>query len=130
MGAHMVSECPFCDQASIQIVSESVHALAFRDRYPISPGHTLVIPRRHVPTIFDLSREEESDVWELVRTVGGDLETELEPDGFNVGHNAGAAAGQTVGHAHIHVIPRYQGDLADPRGGIRWVIPDKAVYWD
>ena len=68
-------------------------------------------------------------MWRLVDRVRASLAAELDPDGFNVGVNDGAAAGQTVAHAHVHVIPRFEGDVADPRGGVRWVVPDRARYW-
>ena len=95
----------------------------------MSVGHTLVLPVRHVPDFFALSAEEQADVWRLVAEVRLDLERRLSPDGFNVGLNAGRAAGQTVEHAHVHVIPRFVGDVPDPRGGVRWVLPESAVYW-
>ena len=125
-----MSECPFCDVAGLQVIAESGAGVAFRDRYPVSSGHTLIIPRRHVATIFDLDLQEELDLWQLVREVKRDLDVSHAPTGYNVGHNAGPAAGQTVGHAHVHVIPRFDGDVPDPRGGIRWVIPENAAYWD
>ena len=104
-------------------------ALALRDAFPISEGHTLVVPRRHVASLFDLTPEEQTELWQLVAHVRAELVDKFHPDAFNIGINDGEAAGQTVPHAHIHVIPRYHGDLADPRGGVRWVIPEKAAYW-
>lgn len=103
--------------------------MAISDAYPVSEGHTLIVPRRHVMSIYDLADAEYNAVWELVSQVHQRLVTDLRPDGFNIGLNDGVAAGQTVMHAHIHVIPRWNGDVPDPRGGIRWVIPDKASYW-
>lgn len=107
------------------------HAAALLDGYPVSEGHTLVIPRRHVPSIFDLSGAEQSDVWALVAEVRDRLRARLatQPEGFNVGPNDGVQAGQTVMHGHVHLIPRYKEDVPDPRGGIRWVLPRKANYW-
>lgn len=104
--------------------------MAFSDAYPVAEGHTLIIPRRHVASLFDLPEEEQASLWKLVALVRGKLMAELKPDGFNVGVNDGLAAGQTVLHAHIHVIPRRKGDVADPRGGVRWIMPTKAKYWD
>lgn len=101
---------------------------AIRDRYPVSPGHTLVIPRRPVPSVFDLDPQEREDALALVDAVCAELRKEFRPDGFNVGFNDGAAAGQTVFHAHIHVIPRYEGDTPDPRGGVRHAIPGRGNY--
>ena len=104
-------------------------AVALLDGFPVSPGHTLVVPRRHEGSLFDLPAAEQEDIWALVGIVRDRLRSEHEVDGFNVGLNDGQAAGQTVLHAHVHVIPRFEGDLPDPRGGVRWVIPDKADYW-
>ena len=104
-------------------------AVALLDGFPVSPGHTLVVPRRHQGSLFDLPPEEQEDIWALVGLVRERLRFEHQVDGFNVGLNDGPAAGQTVLHAHVHVIPRYEGDLPDPRGGVRWVIPEKADYW-
>jgi diadenosine tetraphosphate (Ap4A) HIT family hydrolase len=88
-----------------------------------------VIPRRHEPDYFKLTEAELRAMWSLVDEVRVAIQQEHHPPGFNIGVNVGTAAGQTIEHAHIHVIPRYQGDVEDPRGGIRWVLPDKAPYW-
>jgi diadenosine tetraphosphate (Ap4A) HIT family hydrolase len=90
----------------------------------------LVIPVRHIPSVFDLSQEEQAAIWVLVGKVRTVLQEKLHPDGFNIGVNDGVAAGQTVGHGHIHIIPRRTGDVPEPRGGIRWIISEKAPYWD
>lgn len=121
--------CPFCriDDETPQVWGSEL-VLALHDRYPVSPGHTLLIPRRHVATYFDASAEEQAELWRGVEAVKAFLDQELKPDGYNVGFNAGEAAGQTVMHLHIHVIPRYRGDMEDPRGGIRGVIPHKQKY--
>jgi diadenosine tetraphosphate (Ap4A) HIT family hydrolase len=103
-------------------------AFAIRDKFPVSPGHTLVIPKRVIPTWWEATREEQLALLELVDSVKVMLDHEYAPDGYNVGFNAGVAAGQTVDHLHIHVIPRYAGDMADPRGGVRHVIPSKGNY--
>lgn len=121
--------CPWCRREGIRVVSENELAIAFADGNPLSPGHTLIIPRRHDDDLFKLSPAEQAAVWALVADVRDLLLSERHPDGFNVGLNVGAAAGQTVSHAHVHVIPRYEGDVDDPRGGIRWIIPSKARYW-
>jgi diadenosine tetraphosphate (Ap4A) HIT family hydrolase/HKD family nuclease len=106
------------------------HCFAIYDRFPVSPGHVLVITRRVVPTYFECSAAEQAAVMELVGEVKRLLDKRLDPkpDGYNVGFNAGAAAGQTVPHVHVHVIPRYSGDMPDPRGGVRHVIPEKGNY--
>lgn len=103
-------------------------AFAVRDKYPVSEGHTLVIPRRAVSTWFDATVEEQRALLELAGDVKSQLDAEFTPDGYNVGFNSGAAAGQTVMHLHVHVIPRYRGDMDDPRGEVRHVIPSKGNY--
>jgi diadenosine tetraphosphate (Ap4A) HIT family hydrolase len=125
----MPSNCPFCNPESARIYLENDAALALPDAFPIAQGHTLVVPKRHVASLFDLPEEELSAVWRLVAAVRAKLINDLSPDGFNIGVNDGAAAGQTVMHAHVHVIPRRKGDSTDPRGGIRWIVPGKAQYW-
>jgi diadenosine tetraphosphate (Ap4A) HIT family hydrolase len=124
-----VNDCAFCTLPPERIVRSGSLAMVIRDGYPISPGHSLVIPQRHVSSFFDLTPKEQSEMLDLLGQVKSDLDKEFGPDGYNIGINDGAAAGQTVPHLHIHLIPRYQGDRADPRGGVRWVIPDKADYW-
>lgn len=126
----MGSDCPFCHAESSQVVAENQVAVALRDAFPVAEGHTLVVPRQHVESIFDLSSSDQAALWQLVAHTRSVLSDQLSPDGFNIGINDGEAAGQTILHAHIHVIPRYSGDVLDPRGGIRWIIPDKAVYWE
>jgi diadenosine tetraphosphate (Ap4A) HIT family hydrolase len=116
--------CIFCE-LDRPILAESEHALAFLDSFPISKGHTLVVPRRHVRTILDTDADEFTACFELARTVCDLLQLEHAPDGFNIGVNCETAAGQSVWHAHIHVIPRYAGDVDDPLGGVRNVIPLK-----
>jgi len=103
--------------------------MAIRDGYPVSQGHTLLIPKRHTASFFDLSVHERNDILELLDRAKLTIDKEFAPQGYNIGINDGLAAGQTVQHLHIHLIPRYTGDLSDPRGGVRWVIPEKAKYW-
>jgi diadenosine tetraphosphate (Ap4A) HIT family hydrolase len=123
--------CPFCDRIERgEHAAASQHAVAVGDDYPLTRGHTLVLPRRHVASIYDLPQAEQADVWALVAQVRSQLAKEYSPAGFNIGLNDGAAAGQTIDHAHVHVIPRYDGDVPDPRGGVRWIIPERAPYWD
>ncbi|MDA9655802.1 HIT family protein [Alphaproteobacteria bacterium] len=109
-------------------IAENDLAFAIYDGFPVSIGHTLIIPKREVPDIFDLSDKEYQSCFDLLRNVRKFLEKEFNPDGFNVGINSGEVAGQTIFHAHIHLIPRYKGDVAKPRGGIRNVIPNKGDY--
>jgi len=122
-------QCPFCDLDSDRIWLENEFGRAVWDGFPISKGHTLVVPKFHIPSFHDLKPEVQLALWKLVGEVRKRLNKDLSPDGFNIGLNDGEAAGQTVMHAHIHVIPRWNGDVPDPRGGVRWIIPDKARYW-
>jgi diadenosine tetraphosphate (Ap4A) HIT family hydrolase len=103
-------------------------AFALWDAYPVSPGHVLVVPIRHVATWFEATEEEQRELLGLVDEVKVRLDSERRPDGYNIGINVGEAAGQTIMHLHLHVIPRYSGDVEDPTGGVRWVIPAKANY--
>lgn len=119
-----MSSCPFCEPGD-RVVARNELALAITDRQPASPGHTLIVPKRHCTSYFDLSPEEASACHSLLREQRDRLRQEHQPDGFNVGVNDGTAAGQTVEHAHVHLIPRYAGDHPDPRGGIRHVIPTR-----
>jgi diadenosine tetraphosphate (Ap4A) HIT family hydrolase len=122
--------CTFCARiASESGLPTDGTAVALPDGFPLNPGHTLVIPRRHIADLFGLTAQEQADVWRLVAAVRYRIQDELRPDGFNVGVNVGAAAGQTVDHAHVHIIPRFRGDVPDPRGGVRWVLPARAAYW-
>jgi len=129
-GAVEPAGCPFCEVPTEDVVAESRHAVAIRDGYPVSHGHTLVIPKAHAKTLFAHGAAIQADVWSLVARVRDELRSELKPDAFNIGLNDGKVAGQTVEHAHVHVIPRVHGDVPDPRGGIRWVLPEHAAYWD
>ncbi|MBI5611363.1 MAG: HIT family protein [Deltaproteobacteria bacterium] len=119
---------PFLSASPERWVASNDLAFALRDNFPVSPGHTLVVPRREVATWFDATREEQVAILELVDAVKAQLDAELQPAGYNVGFNAGVAAGQTVMHLHVHVIPRFTGDVEDPRGGVRHVMPGKGSY--
>ena len=123
-------KCPFCNLADGRIYLENDVAAALPDAFPVVEGHTLVVPKRHVASIFDLSDEEQAAIWKLVAQVRAKLWHDLAADAFNIGINDGGAAGQTVMHAHVHLIPRRKGDSPDPRGGVRWIKPEKANYWD
>lgn len=124
-----MSACPFCQLSALDIVVENAFHMVIHDRYPVSVGHSLIIPKRHVASLFELTAEEFNALYELLHTTCGQLDAEYQPSGYNVGVNVGEAAGQTVFHLHVHVIPRYVGDQTDPRGGIRWIFPEKADYW-
>ena len=122
-----VGDCIFCrPERTILLVSKL--SLAVLDEFPVSKGHALVVPKRHAATIWDLTDSEYTDLYRLVRDVKELLVERFSPDGFNVGANCGEAAGQSVWHAHVHVIPRYKGDVQDPKGGVRHVIPLKGFY--
>ena len=121
--------CAFCMLPPERIIDSSPLGLVIRDGFPISPGHTLIIPKRHVGSFFELAAEERSELLALLDKAKLVVDKEFSPQGYNIGINDGAAAGQTVPHLHVHLIPRFGGDLPDPRGGVRWVIPGKAKYW-
>ena len=125
-----MNACPFCDLSSARIVTGDMQSVVIRDGFPVSAGHTLIIPRRHIGSFFEARKEERDSLLRLLDESKQALTQEFRPDGWNIGINDGPAAGQTVPHLHIHLIPRYAGDSADPRGGVRWVIPAKANYWD
>jgi diadenosine tetraphosphate (Ap4A) HIT family hydrolase len=125
----MDDQCPFCSPASEDILICNPLCYARYDRYPVSNGHIVIIPFRHVANFLTLTYEERVAAFELVWRASQKLDSEVRPDGYNVGVNVGRAAGQTVMHAHLHLIPRYLGDVPDPRGGVRFVIPEKATYW-
>ena|SRR5690349_7278521 len=124
-----VAGCAFCGLAQARIAWSSSLAMALWDLYPVSLGHALVVPRRHAPSWSNLTANEKTAVMAGVDAVRTLIDERYRPDAYNIGFNDGEAAGQTILHFHVHVIPRYQGDVLDPRGGIRWVLPDKAAYW-
>lgn len=121
--------CPFCTLQPERIVEENDHAIWIYDGFPVSPGHSLIIPRRHVGSFFEVSTEERIAMLALLDNAKMTVEEKYQPNAFNIGINDGPAAGQTVPHLHLHLIPRYEGDVSDARGGVRWVIPEKADYW-
>jgi len=121
--------CPFCTIDESKNVLENDRAVAFYDNFPVTPGHALIVPRRHIASFFEATKEEQAALFELVSEMRERVLAERAPDGFNIGINDGTAAGQTVMHLHIHLIPRYAGDTEDPRGGVRWIMPVKAPYW-
>ncbi len=125
----MDNYCPFCKvESEREIIASSPLSVAFYDGFPVSPGHALIIPKRHVSSFFDLSQEERQDLLNLANSVKQIVEERYHPDGYNIGVNVGEAAGQSIFHVHMHLIPRYQGDVPNPRGGVRGVIPDKQNY--
>lgn len=122
-------QCPFCNIDKHRVVIENELAFVIRDSYPVSPGHTLILPKRHLASLWQTTTEEQLALWQLLSQAKVQLDEEYQPAGYNIGINDGVQAGQTILHLHIHLIPRYQGDCQDPRGGVRWILPEKAVYW-
>ena len=122
------SPCLFCNPKPHEIIKEMTHAVLITDSFPVSKGHCLVIPRRHIKTYFECSEEENQEFRELVLYAKKQLDTQYSPDAYNIGINNGLAAGQSVFHLHIHIIPRYEGDVKNPKGGVRWVIPKSSQY--
>ena len=121
--------CLFCALPEERIVMANALAMAIRDAFPVSPGHTLIVPKRHIASVFDTTSEERLSMFELMDRAKRALDAELQPAAYNIGVNDGPAAGQTIPHLHVHLIPRYAGDDADPRGGVRRIFPKKAKYW-
>ena len=121
--------CPFCNPDPAKVVHEGQNWLILRDSFPVSPGHSLVVPKLHVPTLWGLPEWMRGEALRMVEHARAKLLIRHGACGFNIGINEGAVGGQSVPHVHIHVIPRYPGDREDPRGGVRWVIPEKARYW-
>jgi diadenosine tetraphosphate (Ap4A) HIT family hydrolase len=125
--------CPFCEIAHIashpRIVVQNEHAFLIHDAYPVSNGHSLVILKNHIGSFFETNESERLALFQLVNTSKTLIEKKFQPSAFNIGINDGTTAGQTVPHLHIHVIPRYKNDVPDPRGGVRWVVPQRADYW-
>jgi len=120
--------CPFCRPVPGEVVLENDLCYARYDKFPVNPGHLLLIPFRHVAGFFEATDEEQAALLALVREAKDLLDERFHPDGYNIGVNVGTAAGQTVMHLHVHVIPRYAGDMEDPRGGVRGVIPERREY--
>lgn len=131
MGNERHPDCPFCDiihDDPDKLTVETEHLAGFKDAYPANPGHTLIVPRDHLTTFTALSDDWGEELLTAVNTAIEEIEQEHNPDGYNMGMNLGEAAGQTIDHLHWHVIPRYTGDVSDPEGGIRGVIPEKQSY--
>ncbi|WP_457569720.1 HIT family protein [Desulfurobacterium sp.] len=120
--------CPFCRREELPVVLSNEYSFAIFDRYPVTPGHMLIIPKRHVSSWFDITKEERDSILELIEEGKKLLDANFHPDGYNIGVNIGKAAGQTIFHLHVHLIPRYEGDIDDPTGGVRGVIPERRIY--
>jgi diadenosine tetraphosphate (Ap4A) HIT family hydrolase len=126
----MSDNCIFCKLRDERVIYECEHTKAFIDTYPASPGHTLIIPKRHFATYFEATEDEIEAIGKALKAAKKILDKEFSPDAYNIGVNNGEAAGQSVMHLHVHLIPRYKGDVEDPKGGVRWILKDKANYWD
>ncbi len=120
--------CIFCNYPEKRIIAENELAIAIFDTFPVNRGHTLIVPKRHFESFFDASPEEIKAIYELIHVVKEKLDMEYKPDAYNVGVNIGEAAGQTVMHLHVHLIPRYKGDIENPRGGIRKMMKNLVKY--
>jgi len=126
---NLENDCPFCNpDKDREIILESASVFAVYDKFPVNNGHVLIIPKKHVSNYFELSFKEQSACWFVLNSVQKIIQEKFNPDGFNVGININETAGQTVPHVHIHLIPRYNGDVEEPRGGVRGVIPCKKEY--
>jgi len=121
-------KCPFCHITAEQIIIENDLAVSFHDKYPVNPGHILVIPRRHVENFFNLSHNEILGLVSLMQELKQYCDDEYNPDAYNIGVNIGEKAGQTIMHVHVHLIPRYANDVDEPRGGVRNIIPTRGNY--
>lgn len=121
--------CIFChlDQDR-EIIAENDLAVAFYDAFPVNPGHALIIPKRHVANYFELTEKECVAIQALLKIAKDIVEERFHPDGYNIGVNVNAVAGQSVFHVHMHLIPRFLGDVENPKGGVRGVIPSKQKY--
>lgn len=126
----MTEQCPFCHPNPDQVFLENDLVIGLWDKYPISPGHALLVPRRHVAGWFDAGEAEHLALAAALGIARDQILEHHRPDGFNIGVNSGEAAGQTIFHLHVHLIPRYKGDQEDPRGGVRRLFPIKARYWE
>jgi diadenosine tetraphosphate (Ap4A) HIT family hydrolase len=123
-----MDECVFCNIDKENVLYQDESWVAIYDNYPVSKGHVLLIPKRHVKTYFELNYVELASIGLNINIVKHILDKKYEPSGYNIGINCGESAGQTVPHCHIHIIPRYDGDVEDPCGGVRGVIPEKQKY--
>jgi len=124
----MNKDCPFCNPSGEDTVIFNDLAYARWDIYPVSKGHMLISPFRHTASWFDTTDEEKKAIFDLVEKSKAILDQKSSPDGYNIGMNIGKTAGQTIFHLHVHLMPRYEGDVHDPTGGVRHVIPEKGNY--
>ena len=121
-------DCIFCQTQKLKIILKNDLCYAIFDLYPVNKGHMLIIPFRHVESLFEATQDEILAIFDLLQKVRLYLDKEFSPDGYNIGINVGKYAGQTINHLHVHLIPRYKGDIENPVGGIRGVIPSRRLY--
>ena len=126
----MTGTCPFCAPDAARVIFRDALVTALWDLYPVNPGHALIVPNRHVAGWEEARVDERAALMAAVDRVRAEIRARFRADAFNVGFNDGVAAGQTVFHLHVHVIPRVSGDMEDPRGGVRYVVPGRARYWE
>ena len=122
------SPCPFCNPEKNEIVIKNKFWYAKWDKYPVNKGHILIITFRHEPSYFNATKEETRSLLNIIERCKLIIDFKFQPDGYNIGINIGVAAGQTIMHLHVHLIPRYKGDIEKPEGGVRGVIPRKRIY--
>ncbi|HKL75781.1 MAG TPA: HIT family protein [Halanaerobiales bacterium] len=120
--------CPFCNINEDKIIAKNKFSYAIYDKYPVNKGHILIISKEHIRDYFDASTEVREAIFDLMEDCKSLLDNKYNPNGYNIGFNCGKEAGQTIMHFHLHLIPRYEGDIEDPTGGVRGVIPEKRVY--
>lgn len=122
--------CLFCDRDDNKniVILENDFCYARWDNFPVSKGHAEIVPKKHIESFFDLDDNEIKQVYSLICNVKNLIQEKYNPDGYNIGINDGEAAGRTIHHLHIHLIPRYKGDVENPRGGVRHIIPEKGFY--
>lgn len=126
VGIYLV--CPFCDRENLGILLENDLAIAFYDKYPVQTGHLLIVPKDHIETYFEATSEQIMAMHDLIKKGKELLDKEYKPDGYNIGVNIGYYGGQTIQHLHFHLIPRYKGDIEDPRGGVRKIVKNLVEY--
>lgn len=127
----MKSECIFCDYLNLDpedIIADNQLFYSRWDKNPVSNGHLLIIPKRHIESFFSLNDQDLLAMYALIKEAKIAVEKQYHPDGYNIGVNDGIAAGRTIHHFHLHIIPRYEGDVEDPRGGVRHILPGKGFY--
>lgn len=124
-------DCLFCDKDNPKkngLILKNKLFYSRKDNYPVSKGHAEIVPKRHVESFFELTKKEVAQMYDLIRKTKEVIDQKYHPDGYNIGINEGEAAGRTIHHLHIHIIPRYKGDVKNPRGGVRHIIPEKGNY--